>query len=120
MKVHQAAHGRESPARETNWRKAMSDNVAIALIVYTSLNIFLTVGAIKATGIRSLAMLCLVILVTAIIPACHKFEKRWRELSDEDARRRAAAGEYRRDQLTLWFLAIGIPCALTLLFRALA
>ena len=29
-----------------DWRKSMSDNVALALIAYTGLNIFLTVEAI--------------------------------------------------------------------------
>lgn len=107
-------------ARPVDWRKAMSDNVAIALIVYTGLNIFLTVEAIRETGMRSLAMLCLVILVAGIIPACHKFEKRWRDISEEEAHDRALAGAYRRDQIVLWALAIGLPFALTFLFKALA
>ena len=109
-----------SHAKPVDWRKAMSDNVAIALIVYTGLNIFLTVGAIRETGMRSLAMLCLVILVAGIIPACHKFEKRWRLISEEEAQDRALAGAYRRDQIMLWVLAIGLPFALTFLFKALA
>jgi hypothetical protein len=109
-----------SHSKPVDWRKAMSDNVAIALIVYTGLNIFLTVEAIRETGIRSLAMLCLILLVAGIIPACHKFEKRWRDISEEEAHDRALAGAYRRDQLMLWALALGLPFALTLLFKALA
>lgn len=109
----------ESGGKPVDWRKSMSDNVAIALIVYTGLNIFLTVEAIKATGLRGLAMLCLVILVAGIIPACRKFEKRWREMPEEDAHDRALAGTYRRDQLMLWALALGLPFGLTLLFNAL-
>lgn len=107
-------------ARPVDWRKAMSDNVAWALIVYTGLQIFLTVEAIKETGLRSLAMLCLVILVVAIIPACHKLDKRWRDLTEDDAHDRTLARAYRRDQVLLWALALGLPFALTLLFRALA
>lgn len=106
-------------SKPVDWRKAMSDNVAIALIVYTGLNIFLTVDAIKDTGLRSLAMLCLIILVAGIIPACHKLEKRWREISDEAAHDPALAGAYRRDQALLWVLALGLPFALTFLFKAL-
>ena len=110
----------EAGAKPVDWRKSMSDNVAYALIIYTALQIFLTVDAIKATGLRSLAMLCLVILIVAIIPACHKLDKRWRDLSESAAHDGALAGAYRRDQILLWVLAIGLPFALTMLFRALA
>lgn len=108
-----------SHARPVDWRKSMSDNVAIALIVYTILNIFLTVDAIKETGLKSLAMLCLVILVAGIIPACRWFEKRWRDLTEDEAHDRALAGAYRRDQLLLWLLALGLPFALTAMFKVL-
>ena len=47
-------------ARPRDWRKAMSDNVAYALLVYTALQIFMTIGAMKnltagssGAGIRS-------------------------------------------------------------------
>ena len=33
--------------RARDWRKAMSDNVALALLVYTGMQIFMTVGAMK-------------------------------------------------------------------------
>jgi len=120
MKALDGVSHHETGAKPVDWRKAMSDNVAIALIVYTALNIFLTVDAIKDTGLRSLAMLCLVILVAGIIPACRKFEKRWRDISEEEAHDRALAGAYRRDQLLLWLLALGLPFALTMMFKALA
>lgn len=103
-----------------DWRKGMSDNVALALIAYTALNIFLTVGAIKETGLRSLSMVCLVILVVAIIPACRRLERRWRDISDETSHDLALRGLYRRDQALLWLLAIGLPFLLTGLFRLLA
>lgn len=107
-------------AQAVDWRKSMSDNVALALIAYTGLQIFLTVEAIKETGLRSLAMVCLVILVAAIIPACHKLDKRWRDLSETDAHDRSLAGLYRRDQILLWAIALGLPFGLTLMFRAMA
>lgn len=116
--LEELTHGRAG--RSVDWRKAMSDNVAIALIVYTGLQIFLTVEAIKETGLRSLSMLCLIILVAAIIPACHKLEKRWRDLSESDAHDQALAGAYRRDQILLWVLALGLPFALTFFFRTMA
>lgn len=120
MKALDRVSERRGEVKPVDWRKSMSNNVAIALIVYTTLNIFGTVEAIKETGLRSLAMVCLVILVAGIIPACRKFEKRWRDISEEQAHDRALAGTYRRDQALLWLLAIGLPIALTMLFHALA
>ncbi len=113
------AHGSvRSHARD--WRKSMSDNVAYALIVYTALHIFATVGAMKETGMKSMALLALVVLIAAIIPACRKFERRWRDLTDEQATDPSYASAFRRDQITVWLLALGLPFALTALFKAIA
>lgn len=111
---------RDGSGRAVDWRKAMSDNVAYALVVYTALQIFLTVDAIKETGLRSLAMLCLIILVVAIIPAAHKLDKRWSDLTEHDAHDPALRPTFRRDQIILWLLALGLPVALTMLFYSLA
>lgn len=113
------AHGSaESHARD--WRKSMSDNVAYALIVYTALHIFATVGAMKETGMKSMALLALVVLIAAIIPACRKFERRWRDLTDEQAIDPSYASAFRRDQITVWVMALGLPFALTAIFKAIA
>lgn len=98
----------------------MSDNVAYALLFYTALQIFVTVHAMKAIGSSILPYLALVALVAGIIPACRWFEKRWRDLSDEQAADPALAAAYRRDQAMLWALAILLPLALTALFRGIA
>ena len=110
---------RRDAARVVDWRKSMSDNVAIALIAYTGLQIFFTVDAIKETGLRSLSMLTLIILIAGIIPACRWFEKRWREIPEDAAHDPALRGLYRRDQLLLWTLALGLPIVLTVIFRTL-
>jgi len=103
-----------------DWRKAMSDNVAYALLVYTGLQIVLTMHAIKTVAKGSaLPYLSLIVLVAAIIPACRRFEKRWEGLGDEQARDPALRSFYRRDQLLLWLLAIGLPFGLTALFTAI-
>ena len=103
-----------------DWRKKMSDHVAWALIAYTALHIFLTMGAMKATGMKSLALFALVILVAAIIPSCRKFEKSWRNLSDEQAMDMSYESAFKRDLTMLWLLAIGLPFVLTALFRGIA
>ena len=103
-----------------DWRKKMSDNVAYALVVYTALHIFATVAAMKATGMKSMALFALVVLVALVIPACRKFESRWRYMSDTEAADPEFASSFRRDQIVLWLLAIGLPFVLTGLFRGIA
>jgi hypothetical protein len=107
-------------ARPIDWRRKMSDHIAYALLVYTALQIFVTMGALKAQEGSLLPYLALIVLVGAIIPACRRFERRWNRLSDEQAADPALAGYYRRDRLALWLLAIGLPFALTALFKGLS
>ena len=106
--------------RTRDWRKAMSDNVAYALLVYTALQIFVTVHAMKEIGSSILPYLALVVLVAAIIPASRRFEKSWRDLSDEEASDPALRSAFRRDQILLWALAILLPLGLTALFMSIA
>ena len=107
-------------AKRLDWRKGMSDNVAYALLVYTGLQIFVTMHAIEGSSTGSaLPYLSLIVLVAAIIPACRRFEKRWEGLSDDAAADPLLRPLYRRDQLFLWLLAIGLPFALTGLFMAI-
>ncbi len=111
---------RASPARPLDWRKRMSDNIAYALLVYTGLQIFVTVGALKGEQASLLPYLALIVLVVAIIPTCRRFEQRWNRLTAEQAADPALARYYKRDRLTLWLLAIGLPFALTGVFKLLA
>jgi hypothetical protein len=103
-----------------DWRRKMSDNIAYALLVYTALQIFVTMGALKSDGASLLPYLALIILVGAIIPACRRFERRWNRLSEAQAHDPAMVGYFRRDRFMLWLLAIGLPFALTGLFKGLA
>ena len=110
----------EGAGRQLDWRRRMSDNIAYALLVYTALQIFVTMGALKGEGMSLLPYLALVILVSAIIPACRRFERRWNRLNDEQASDPALATYYKRDKRALWLLAIGLPFVLTALFKGLA
>lgn len=107
-------------ARPIDWRRRMSDNVAYALLIYTALQIFVTMNALRSHETSLLPYLALIVLVGAIIPACRLFERRWNRLSDEQASDLALAPRFRRDRLTVWLLAIGLPFALTGLFRGLS
>ena len=102
-----------------DWRKAMSDHVAYGLLVYTALQIFLTVKALAEGTSSALPYLALVVLVAGIIPVCRWFEKRWVDLDDASAFDPAFAPAFRRDAILLWSLAIGLPLALTLIFKLL-
>ena len=96
-----------------DWRKAMSDHVAYALLVYTGLQIFMTVKALSEGSSSVLPYAALVILVAAIIPACRWFERRWTVLSDDEATSPELARSFRRDTIALWAMAIGLPFVLT-------
>lgn len=97
----------------TDWRRAMSDHVAWALLVYTGLQIFVTVKALAEGSSSILPYAALVILVAAIIPACRWFERRWTLLDDKEALNPAHATTFRRETLALWAMAIGLPFLLT-------
>ena len=114
--------GREGTAmqvRALDWRKRMSDTVAYGLLVYTSLQIFVTLRTLEGEGGSMLPMLALVVLVAGIIPMFRHFERRWEMLSDIEAADPALRAAFRRDQLATWAIAIGLPFLLAALFRAL-
>ena len=119
--MNELSHSHETTdaAKTRDWRKSMSDHVAWALLVYTGLQIFMTVKALTQGFSTILPYVALVVLVAAITPACRWFEKRWTHLSDEQAAEEAYAGDFRRDVLMLWALAISLPVVLTLIFRAI-
>ena len=114
----QISRGAQRAEGVRDWRKAMSDHVAYALLVYTGLQIFMTVKAMNEGASGLLPYAALIILVAGIIPACRWFEKRWSGLSDEQALNPDHAGAFRRDAAGLWLLAIGLPVALTILIKA--
>ncbi|MDE2303053.1 MAG: hypothetical protein KGK11_10895 [Sphingomonadales bacterium] len=109
----------EPQRRARDWRRRMSDTIAYALLVYTALQIFVTMSALKNEGDSLLPYLALIILVAAIIPSCRRFERRWNRLSDDQASDPALARWYRRDAAMVWLLAIGLPFAVTAAFRLL-
>jgi hypothetical protein len=104
--------------RTQDWRKSMSDHVAYGLLVYTGLQIFVTVKALAEGSSTALPYLALIVLVAGIIPVCRWFEKRWADLDDAQAGDRAYAPAFRRDVITLWAVVIGLPFILTLIFKA--
>ena len=116
----ESATSHKRAGRKLDWRKKMSDNVAYALLVYTGLQIFVTMGQLKSGSGSILPYFALIVLVAAIIPGCRMFERRWDSLSDLDAANPELRDRFRRDQIILWLSAILLPIGLTLLYRGLA
>ena len=102
-----------------DWRKRMSDTVAYSLLVYTSLQIFVTLRTLEGESGSMLPMLALVVLVAGIIPMFRHFERQWEALSNEAAADPALRSAFRRDQMAVWAAAIGLPFLLAAVFRAL-
>lgn len=110
----------QSSAKPHDWRRTMSDNVATALLVYTSLHIFLTTKALAELMEGSLIpYLMLLVFVGMFVPVCRYYEKRWAGLSDAAAGDTALRPAFRRDAAFLWAAAIAIPVLLAILFKQL-
>ena len=116
----ESATSHKRAGRKLDWRKKMSDNVAYALLVYTGLQIFVTMGQLKSGSGSILPYFALIVLVAAFIPGCRMFERRWDSLSDLDAANPELRDRFRRDQIILWLSAILLPIGLTLLYLGLA
>ena len=102
-----------------DWRRKMSDHVAYALLVYTGLQIFVTMSVLKVGAGSILPYFALIVLVVGIIPGCRMFEKRWEGLSDSEAANPELADRFKRDRLLVWLFAISLPLALTGLFMGI-
>jgi hypothetical protein len=97
-----------------DWRRKISDHVAYALLVYTGLQIWVTMGALKTAAAGTLLpYFALIILVAAIVPGCRLIERRWEGLSDGEAASPEYASAFRRDRLLIWIGAIGLPFLVT-------
>lgn len=106
------------PTRTPDWRKAMSDHIAGALLVYAVLQIFLTMAAVHAEGGTLLPYLTLGLLVAGVIPASRIMERRWERLNDLQAADLALRRAFRRDRLVVWLVSIGLPFAVVGLYEA--
>jgi hypothetical protein len=107
------------PRKAIDWKRRMSDHVAYALLIYTGLQIFVTMGALKTEHGSILPYFGLVLLVVAIIPGCRLFEKRWERLSAADVPQEDLSPLFTRDVVALWVAAIGLPFLVTGLIKVM-
>ena len=115
LREHSDAHKRAGA--KLDWRRKMSDHVAYGLLVYTGLQIFVTMSALKVGLGSILPYFALIVLVVGIIPGCRMFERRWEALSDSEAANPELADRFKRDRLLVWLFALGLPFALTAIFK---
>ena len=102
-----------------DWKRRMSDHVAYALLVYTGLQIFVTMGALKSEHGSILPYFGLVLLVLAIIPGCRMFERRWERLGETDLGSAELKPLFVRDVAVLWLAALGLPFLVTGVIKVL-
>jgi hypothetical protein len=112
---------RAAAGKSHAWSRKMSDHIAFALLVYTGLNIVLTVGAIKGAFEGSiLPYFSLVILVAAIIPGCRRLELRWERLDASAQDEEQLRSAFRRDRALVWIAALALPVIITGVFKLIA
>ena len=108
-----AAEDADKGRKPIDWKRRMSDHVAYALLVYTGLQIYVTMGALKTNHGSILPYFALVLLVVAIIPAFRLVERRWERLAESGAPAEELAPLLRRDLIALWAATIALPLIVT-------
>lgn len=116
-----AKAGRVSTQRSANgYAKRMSDNIAMALVIYTMMLIFVVTPSIETKGTSILPYFLLVVFVASIIPFFRRFEHRWVALDGSELGMHGLDTRFSIDRVKLWVMAIGVPLLLALMFRAFA
>jgi hypothetical protein len=90
----------------------MSNHVAAALLVFTALQLLVTMRYLSAGASRTLPLLTLAMLVGVAIPGCRWLERRWAALGDEAGGDPALGRPFRRDIALLWAVALALPVGL--------
>lgn len=118
--MREAAGTERKSEHRLDWRKRMSDTVAYGLLVYTALQIFVTMHAIQDDSESAAPMLALVLLVAAIIPLYRRFERRWEAIGESAAADPAFARRFRQDWAAVWLISAVLPLVLAALFTAMS
>ncbi|NJM50912.1 MAG: hypothetical protein HC843_08555 [Sphingomonadales bacterium] len=106
-------HGRKGQSGK-GYTKRMSDNIAIALVVYTLLLIFMVTPSIETEGVSIFPYFLLVLLVGMMIPLFRRFEHRWAKLENSELSDSGLNHRFAIDRTKLWVLALGIPFLISL------
>lgn len=106
--------------KSKSFARQMSDHVAMALVVYTLLLIFLVTPAIETKGLSIVPYFLLILLVAAIIPLFRRLDRRWTMLDGSELSYDSLKSRFNIDRAKLWIVAIAVPLILVSLFRAVS
>jgi hypothetical protein len=101
-----------------SFAKRMSDNVAVSLVIYTLMLIFVVTPSVETTGMSIFPYFLLVLLVGGIIPFFRRYEKRWAMLDESELSENSLRTRFNMDRAILWVVAIGVPFLLAVICRA--
>ena len=110
----------DSAADRKSWSARISDHVAYALLAFTGVNIFWTMGQLKGEGGTILPYFGLIVLVGAIIPGLIWMERRWQGFAASTMSQGELAARFRRETTLLWALVLGLPFALCFAVKTIA
>ena len=110
-----AEHAAHSRAHKS-YAKRISDHVAVALVVYTLVLIFVTSPAMESKGTSIFPYFMLVVFVAMVIPACRSMERRWEKLEASDLGDGGLHTRFTIDRVKLWVAALAIPVILAVIF----
>lgn len=113
-----AQRGSAQMHKPKGYAKRISDQIALALIVYTLLLIFMVTPTLES-GMRIWPYFLLVLLVAAVIPFFRGLDHRWKALETSELSGSGLNTRFAIDRVKLWMVALGIPFILAALCRTL-
>lgn len=120
-KTPAVAHGEPKHAASARgWAQRISDHLAYGLLVYTGLQIFITMKQLKEIDHSLLPYLALVVLVAAVIPGARAIEACWQAVPASEQLDRVHAGRFARDRAVIWLVVVGLPFLLAGIARGIA
>ena len=87
----------------------MTRHVAVALMLFAILQIWLVNAALELGASRLVSIGALVTLLAFAIPFARRMERRWHRLGEQALPSPALTAQFRRDLVWLWSLALLLP-----------
>jgi hypothetical protein len=100
-------------------KKRMSDHIAMALVAYTLLLIFMVTPKL-ASGSSVWPYFLLIVFVGIVIPFFRSIDRRWDVLDNSELSGSGLKTRYAIDRIKLWAVALGLPMLLSILCKILS
>lgn len=117
MAKAEQAHAMRTPK---SLAKRMSDNVAIALVIYTMMLIFVTSPRMHFGDMSIIPYFMLVVFVGCAIPFCKKLENKWAAIEHAGTDTTDLTGSFNFDRIKLWVATFLVPILLAAVAVALS